>query len=227
MDLNIQYMKNLPAGALFDLDGVLVDTESIYTHIWEDIERTYPTGIENFAIKIKGNTLANILNTYYPDAATSAKVCAMLDEREREMEYAIFDGVTAFLEDLREHHVPAAIVTSSNNAKMERLAKREPYFRSLFDAMVTDSCVSHSKPHPEPYMTGASMLGVAPERCIVFEDSFAGMQSGRASGAAVVALATTNPRESIVGKADTIIDGFGGLTLETLLELLSEGGRSF
>lgn len=214
--------KHLPSAALFDLDGVLVDTEPVYTGIWRDIERTYPTGIENFALKIKGNTLAQILDRYYPDEEIRHEVCRMLVERERDMEYPLFDGVMDFLEDLACCGIPCVIVTSSNDAKMQRLADSAPRFRSYFTAVITDSCVTHSKPHPEPYLVGAASVGADPGECIVFEDSFAGMEAGRAAGAAVVGLATTNPRESIVGKADAIIDGFGGLTVASLLEMLSE-----
>lgn len=214
--------KHLPSAALFDLDGVLVDTEPVYTGIWRDIERAYPTGIENFALKIKGNTLAQILDSYYPDEKIRQEVCRMLVERERDMEYPVFDGVMDFLEDLARYSIPCVIVTSSNDAKMQRLADSAPRFRSYFAAVITDSCVTHSKPHPEPYLVGAASVGADPAECIVFEDSFAGMEAGRAAGAAVVGLATTNPRESIVGKADAIIDGFGGLTVASLLEMLSE-----
>lgn len=220
-------MNTLPEAALFDLDGVLVDTETNYTEIWRDIERVYPTGIPNFALAIKGMTLAQILNQYFPDNAVRNGVCDLLKDCEEAMTYDLFDGVVDFLEQLDAAGVPSVVVTSSNDAKMARLAANEPVFMSHFRAIVTDSCVTHSKPHPEPYLRGAEMVGVDPARCIVFEDSFSGMAAGRAAGAAVVGLATTNPRESIVGKADVIIDGFGGLTFGGLLDMLSAAGRSF
>ena len=59
--------KNNDIACLFDLDGVLVDSERIYTKIWEAIERQWPTGIENFAYKIKGTTLEDILERYFPE----------------------------------------------------------------------------------------------------------------------------------------------------------------
>lgn len=220
-------MTHLPAAVLFDLDGVLIDTEPVYTRIWTDIEKAFPTGIDDFAHKIKGNTLARILDDHFPDPEVRRGVCRLLEESEAAMEYPVFDGVIDFLEQLAQAHVPAAIVTSSGDEKMARLAARQPHFSSFFTALVTDSCVTHSKPHPEPYLKGAEMLGADPALCIVFEDSFAGMAAGRAAGAAVVGVATTNPRESIVGKADVVIDGFGGLELGELMTLLSEAGRSW
>ncbi len=206
--------------ALFDLDGVLVDTETIYTQIWSDIESTHPTGIENFALKIKGTTLPGILNTYFPDPDVQADVCRQLYAYEDAMQYIIFDGVLEFLEDLRAHSIPAAIVTSSGTKKMEKLFAAHPGFRSYFAEVLTDADVTHSKPHPEGYMKAAARLGVPSENAIVFEDSYAGLQAGRAAGGKVVALATTNPRHTLTDKADVVLDSFVGLSVDGLLNLL-------
>ncbi|MCM1065961.1 MAG: HAD family phosphatase [Muribaculaceae bacterium] len=213
-------MTSYPSAALFDLDGVLIDTEGIYTEIWTEIERAHPTGIENFAIKIKGSTLERILSTYFPDPAEQAHVCAMLKEREEAMHYRLFDGVASFLGELKAAGIPAAIVTSSGEAKMTRLFGMIDGFRDFFGAVLTDADVERSKPDPEGYCKAARRLGAEPERCIVFEDSFSGLAAGRASGAKVVALATTNSRESLEGKADLILAGFDGVTLEKLLSSL-------
>lgn len=209
-----------PSAALFDLDGVLVDTETEYTRIWNDIESHYPTGIENFALKIKGNTLPRILDTYFPGEEVQADICRMLKEREEAMEYHIFAGVEAFLADLVANGVPAAIVTSSGTAKMERLFAALTGFRSYFGAVLTDADVTRSKPDPEGYMKAAARLGAKPEECIVFEDSYSGLQAGRSAGARVVALATTNPHDSLTDKADVVLDSFDGITLASLLEML-------
>ena len=166
--------------------------------------------------KIKGSTLKRILTTYYPDADEQAEIIAMLNEREEKMLYTLFEGVEAFLADLKRHNIPAAIVTSSNAPKMERLFGMISGLRDFFAAVITDKDVSRSKPDPECYLTAAARLGVAIEDCIVFEDSFSGLESGRAAGAHVVALATTNSRESLEGKADLIIDNFCGTGIEKL-----------
>ena len=212
--------SRFPAAALFDLDGVLLDTEPVYTRIWSDIERVYPTGVPDFALRIKGNTLPRILDTYFPDPDVQAAVKVMLAEREEAMEYPVFDGVMDFLEGLRSLHIPAAIVTSSGDAKMQRIARKEPEFMAMFRALVTDSCVTHSKPHPEPYLKGAEALGADPARCLVFEDSFAGIDAGHAAGCTVVGIATTNSRESLTGRAAVILDTLADLSAAELLELL-------
>lgn len=205
--------------ALFDLDGVLIDTEPVYTGIWTDIDSCFPTGYSDFAYRIKGTTLPNILATYFPDPHIQAKVVAMLKSREETMEYPLFDGVVNFLKALRDAGIPAAIVTSSGDAKMERLFATVPGFRDFFVEVITDSRVSRSKPHPEGYILGARLLGADPADSFVFEDSYNGLAAGRAAGATVVALATSNPAGSLAGKADAVINSFTGFTVENMLAI--------
>ena len=195
--------------ALFDLDGVIVDTESIYTDFWDDIDRRYPTGVDNFARVIKGNTLARILDTYF-DENLRDEILVLLKEQEESMRYRLFDGVSDFLDRLIENDIPKAIVTSSNDRKMSKLFSQIPELRPKFDAIITDAMVERSKPDPQGYLIAAEKLGVNPSDCVVFEDSFAGLEAGRRAGAYVVALATTNPRESLYEKADEVIDSFIG-----------------
>lgn len=195
--------------ALFDLDGVIVDTESIYTDFWDDIDRRYPTGVDNFARVIKGNTLARILDTYF-DENLRDEILVLLKEQEESMRYRLFDGVSDFLDRLIENDIPKAIVTSSNDRKMSRLFSQIPELRPKFEAIITDAMVERSKPDPQGYLIAAEKLGVDPSDCVVFEDSFAGLEAGRRAGAYVVALATTNPRESLYEKADEVIDSFIG-----------------
>lgn len=219
-DLSGNLMKaNEISGVLFDLDGVLIDTEGIYTGIWEEIESHYPTGIPDFALVIKGNTLPRILQTYF-EPGYHQSIISMLKKHEDEMDYPVFDGVLDFLHQLGNAGIPCAIVTSSSDRKMELIRNRIPDLISCFDAVITDSKVEHSKPHPDPYLKGAEALGVDPRKCIVFEDSYSGLQAGRAAGAKVVALATTNPYDTLVDKADSVIYGFDGIILEDLIAAL-------
>ncbi len=205
--------------ALFDLDGVLIDTEPVYTRIWNDIDEVFPTGVDGFALRIKGTTLPNILGTYFPDPDTQDGVRRMLARSEETMEYPLFDGVMTFLNELKAAGIPAAIVTSSGDAKMERLFGAVPGFRECFADVITDSRVSRSKPDPEGYILGARALGAEPCDCFVFEDSFNGLRAGRASGATVIALSTSNPRESLEELADAVIDGFTDFDVESMLAI--------
>ncbi len=204
--------------ALFDLDGVIIDTEPSYSIFWGGIGVKYNVGIDNFADAIKGTTLTQILDRYFAPAL-HAEVVEQLEAYERTMQYQLFPDVVPFLSRLRSLAIPCAIVTSSNDEKMSNLWSQHPALRSFFDAVVTDEDVTHSKPDPQPYLIGASRLGVAPENTCVFEDSFNGLLSGRRAGARVVALATTNPYESLVDKADIVIRGFDEFPFAELTDL--------
>lgn len=210
-------MERLKTAALFDLDGVLVDTETVYTEFWSEMDRLFPTGTPDFANVIKGSTLPSILANYFPSEDDRAKVVELLKEQEENMRYAVFDGVIDFLEDLKRHDIPAAIVTSSGDKKMKRLFATNPGFREYFGTVITDSDVKRSKPDPEGYLLGALRLGCNPECAYVFEDSYAGVEAGRRAGANVIALATTNPRAALKEKADAVIDTFVGFSVADML----------
>lgn len=90
-----------------------------------------------------------------------------------------------------------------------------------FDEILTAERFKRSKPDPECFLLGMTIFGSDSKDSYVFEDSFHGLQAGRASGATVVGLATTNPREAIADKADYVIDDFKGMTYEKLLTITS------
>lgn len=204
--------------ALFDLDGVLIDTEGIYYDFWANIDRLYPTGIEDFAAYIKGSTLAKIMN-YFTDEEVRKDIVKLLEEHEETMIYTVFDGVIDFLEYLREQGIPCAIVTSSNEDKMNKLFCQNDGLKDYFDVIITDRQVTRSKPDPQGYLLAAEQLNCRAEDCWVFEDSYSGLEAGRRSGAKVIALSTTNPRHTLIDKADLVINSFKELDMSLFSKL--------
>lgn len=190
--------------ALFDLDGVLIDSETLYTEFWARVGRSHHLPSPTFAYDIKGTTLNDILTTYFPEPEVRADIDRLLHEFENEIVYPVFPGALEFVDMLRAKGLKTVIVTSSDEKKMAFLFAQHPDFSSHFDAIVTAADVTHSKPHPEPYLIGAKKAGCTADEAIVFEDSFQGLESGRKAGAMVVGLSTTNPAASLEGKADII-----------------------
>lgn len=205
-------------GALFDLDGVIIDSESLYTEFWRGVDRLYPTGIDDYAIAIKGTTLEEIMK-HYDDETVKEDILRRLNKFQSEMRFAMFDGVEAFLEDLKKHNIGCVIVTSSDHEKMNRLFTQLPNLKGYFEAVIDASMISRSKPDPEGYLLAAKTLGCRPEDCYVFEDSLQGIRAGKASGATVVGLATTLPRTVIDGEADIVVDGMKELSVEKILSI--------
>lgn len=203
-------------GVLFDLDGVLIDSEGLYTKFWEDIEKIYPTGVADFALIIKGNALFKILDTYFPKDIHQ-NIIDRVHQFEHNITYPIYDGVIDFLNLLKEQGIPTAIVTSSDDVKMNALYNAYPHFRQYFDAVITGSDVTESKPHPQGYLIAAERIGCNPEDCYVFEDSLQGLDAGMAASATVIGLTTNNPVDKLKNKAHALIDSFVGFNIEKML----------
>ena len=198
---------------LFDFDGVIADTESQYTTFWNRMGMEY-LGLENFGHTIKGQTLVQIFWKYF-DGMTreQEEIVPQLNAFEEQMTYEYIPGAYEFMQELKAAGIPSAIVTSSNDVKMANAYKAHPELRELVDMVLTSEHFSKSKPDPECFLKGMELLGGTHETTYVVEDSIHGLNAGRASGAHVIGLATTNPRETIEPLCDIVIDDFRGFSL--------------
>lgn len=212
-------MKTLKA-VLFDLDGTLIDTEDQYTVIWGNIARRFRPDIPGLEFMIKGTTLVQIFERYFPDPEIQAQVKEMLDKGEAGMNYEFYPGALDFIADLKKHGVKCAIVTSSNQTKMENVKKAIPNFYELFDRVLTAEDFTASKPAPDCYLQGAKVFSCTIDECVVFEDAFTGLQAGMSSGIFTVGLTTCNTAEAIKDKCNFVLDGFVGFNYEKLIKLL-------
>ncbi len=199
---------------LFDLDGVITDTEPQYKIFWDKIGLEY-LGIEEFQFMIKGQALFQIFGKYFSGVTPGQleEITARLDEFEENMSYDYVPGVYEFILSLKAAGVPMAIVTSSNEVKMANVRRAHPELWDLMDVVITSADFSHSKPDPECFLKGMEVLGGLPEDTYVFEDSIHGLNAGRASGARVIALATTLPPEMLEPLSDQVIPNFLGFSL--------------
>ena len=196
------------SAALFDLDGVIVDTEGQYSLFWKQIGEEYMPGMPDFALAIKGRTLTQIYDTYFPDAADRAAITERLNAFERQMDFPYIAGAREFLEALQAQGVPTAIVTSSNCDKMACLYARHPEIKNLVTTVLTAEDARRSKPAPDCYLAAAERLGADISNCIVFEDSPNGLAAGRASGAFVIGVCTSLAATEIEPLCDAYIEDF-------------------
>ena len=209
--------------ALFDLDGVVFDTEPQYTVFWGGICREYHPEHPGLEHEIKGQTLTQIYDCWFagPLLAEQASITNRLNDYERQMNYDYISGFEDLISMLHSHQVKTAVVTSSNIPKMESVYRHQPGFMSLFDAILTSEDFERSKPDPDCYLKAAQRLGAESDECIVFEDSFNGLLAGRAAGMAVVGMATTNGADAIQPFSDLQLKDYEGLTFERLEQLLT------
>ena len=208
--------KTKSCGVLFDLDGVLLDSEGQYSIFWEQMDREYPTGVENFASFIKGFHLNRIL-AYFENDEVRQQVLDKLIDFEGNMHFEFFPGALEFVQRLRDAGIPMAIVTSSDRKKMQSLYSQHPEVPTLFDHIITGDMVTKAKPDPDCFLMGAKLLGIDIKDCIVFEDSRNGLIAARTSGARVIGLATTLSTEAVSELSDMTIDAVSQLSVEQML----------
>ena len=196
--------------ALFDLDGVVFNTEPQYTEFWGAQCREFHPEHPGLEHEIKGQTLVQIFDRHFSgDLAYSQEIITnRLNDFEQTMRFDYVEGFEDFVSRLRSRGVKTAVVTSSNIAKMQSVYQSRSEFRQMFDAILTSEDFERSKPDPDCYLKAAERLGAEIDECIVFEDSFNGLKSGRAAGMKVVGLATTNSAESIALYSDVIISNY-------------------
>ncbi len=199
---------------LFDLDGVVFDTEPLYTLFWRNLDKRLRPNIDNFEHIIKGQTLVQIYDKYFAgEEKKQEEITAFVNEYEQNMSFNYITGFEDFVKDVRSKGIKTAVVTSSNLEKMQNVYNKHPEFKGYFDKILTSEDFEDSKPSPDCYLKAAARFGVSPKECIVFEDSFNGLRSGIASGARVIGLATTNSVAEIEPYTKEVISNYDGFTL--------------
>lgn len=211
--------KNI--AALFDFDAVVMDTETQYSVFWDEQGRQYHPEIKDFGRVIKGQTLTQIYDKYFAGMDDAQKkITDGLNNFEKSMLYEYIPGVENFMKELRANGIKIAIVTSSNAQKMSNAYRVHPELKANVDFILTAEKFTHSKPDPECFLLGAKVCDTVPENCVVFEDSFHGLEAGNRAKMTVVGLATTNPEEAIRDKANLVIQDFKEFSFEKMKEIM-------
>ncbi len=214
-------MKTFKA-ALFDLDGTLFDTEGQYSIFWGKTCRRFRPDIDRLEYKIKGMTLVQIYDKYFPDPKVQVIITEGLNEWEMQMRYNWIAGAEDFVMDCKRHGVKCAIVTSSNQMKMKAVAAQLPHFDALFDRVLTSEDFTASKPAPDCYLLGAKVFGLDIDECVVFEDAINGLQAGMASGIYTIGITTTNTPDVVAQLSHHVIKDFTELDYDKVVSLLRE-----
>lgn len=205
---------------IFDLDGVIIDSNPIHVQVWDEYlrlhgidpgnglpERMYGRRNEELVRDLFGANLT-------PEEARThgaAKEALYRKRMAPQLRQRLVPGVVEFIG--RHRGTPTGLATNAEPANVEFVLTGTGLYDS-FSVVVDGHMVERPKPDPEVYLRAASMLGVSPQDCVVFEDSLTGVASALAAGAKVVALRTTH--SSFPG-AELVIDNFLSQDLELWL----------
>jgi len=210
------------------MDGVLVDNHRYHADSWQQFAERHGRTItpDQYAQFINGRVAADSMPYVMQRALLADEVASLTEEKEAIYRKLYASAITPthglidFLTSLKTHNVPMAVGTSAPVSNIA-FTLDGTNIRSYFSTIVDASMIHRGKPDPEIYLAAAQRLGIAPERCVVFEDAFSGIEAGLRAGMWVVALATTHSRTELTAtKAQLIIDDFTQLTYEGMVNLV-------
>jgi beta-phosphoglucomutase family hydrolase len=198
-------------GAIFDWDGVIIDSSRQHEESWERLAREVgmklPEGHFKAGFGRKNEfIIPNILGWEHdPEKVRALSLRKEALYRQIVLENGLepLPGVRAWLERLASAGVRCAIGSSTHRRNIE-VSLDVLGLRSFFREIVSAEDVSHGKPDPEVFLKAAGKIGLAPGCCVVFEDAYVGIEAAHRAGMRVIAVATTNPLAEL-GKADKAV----------------------
>jgi 16S rRNA pseudouridine516 synthase len=179
---------------IFDLDGILADSEPS----WDDIDAKL---LSEYGVAYRGEYHREVLGVSYKASVEFFKktfgITASTEELMRRRgeiateffanKIGLFPHVKEVLEELRDMKLRLAVATSSVSASARPFLDRHQ-LTSFFEVIITGDEIERGKPHPDIYLRAAEKLGVAPNECLVIEDSLSGVAAGKAAGMRVAAI---------------------------------------
>ena len=175
--------NNRLKAVIFDMDGVLFDTEKIYLDVWTKIFNKYGYKMtKEIYCKVIATGRENVKKIFKEEFGENLPIEEMYKEKdsalakELEKKIPIKNGAYELLNYLRNKRYKLALATSASRERMEKQLK-ESNFITIFDEVVCRDDVTKTKPNPEIFLKAANKLNVNPEECIVIEDSEAGIEA--------------------------------------------------
>ena len=199
-------------GAIFDWDGVVIDSSFSHEKSWELLAaeegRTLPAAHFEMGFGRKNEIIIPEILGWTSDPAEITRLSLRKEALYRELvigrELDPMPGVREWLERLRDAGVPCYVGTSTHLANIE-VSMAKVGLAHFFRGVISSENVQLGKPNPEVFIKAALLIRRDPEKCVVFEDSFAGLKAARNGGMKAVGVATTNSAAALEGHADRIV----------------------
>ena len=210
-------------GAIFDLDGVIVNTVPLHFKAWKKMFEGYghKFSMEDYLAKVDGRPrlegAAAILTELKPGEIEEAGAkkqeyyLELLDKDPVE----IFESSLKMIEEMKRRGIKLAAASSSKNAV--RILKKIKLY-DIFEANVSGADFEKGKPDPEIFLTAASRLKLGPEECVVFEDAKSGVEAALNGGFICVAIDRHHNPEALRG-ADVMVNDLSEITVDQILNL--------
>lgn len=190
---------NTNIAVIFDMDGVICHTNPYHSLAFREFFSSHnlsPTD-EEFAAHMYGKSNSYILSHFFQRPVSGNELLQMEQQKEGlfrkiyEPHIEPIAGITTFISDLYQHNVKLGVATSAPYANLELILGKIDIREKLGSVMASEDVKKH-KPDPEVYLSSAKNLGVLPENCLVFEDSFSGVSAALNAGMRVVGVLSSH-----------------------------------
>ena len=223
--------SRLPSALIFDMDGVLVDSNPFHVQKWIEFlhERGIPYNAEDLPKQVLGSRNDTAFRRFFGRDLREGEIEKLSEDLEARFRAAFRPhaqpllGLKTLMDECRAEGIPLAVASSAMTKNVDFVVDTLK-LRSYFASIVTGDDVSRPKPDPEIYIQAAERLTLAPAKCVAFEDSFVGIESAKRASMKCVAIASTFPAEELRSQtqADLVVKNFEELSLARLRELFKE-----
>ena len=174
---------------IFDMDGVIFDTERVYLEIWQSVFEKYGYKMtKELYVNVMGTGRKNVIKTFLENFGDDLPIEKMYEEKDNQLFYIIEnqgiplkEGVKELFSMLKEKNYKIALATSAKRERVEKQIK-DKWLKESFDAIVCGDDVEKGKPSPDIFLKAAKKIDVEPENCFVVEDSPAGIKAAFSGG---------------------------------------------
>ena len=174
---------------IFDMDGVIFDTEKVYLDIWIEVFEKYGYKMtKELYVNVMGTGRKNVIKTFLENFGDDLPIEKMYEEKDNQLFYRIEnqgiplkEGVKELFSMLKEKNYKIALATSAKRERVEKQIK-DKWLKESFDAIVCGDDVEKGKPSPDIFLKAAKKIDVEPENCFVVEDSPAGIKAAFSGG---------------------------------------------
>jgi beta-phosphoglucomutase len=210
---------------IFDMDGVICHTNPFHSKAFREFfsKRDLAPTDEEFAQHMYGKSNSYILSHFLQRVIEGEELLQMEDEKESlfrqiyEPYIEPIEGIVAFMQELKSNGADLGVATSAPRANLELILSKVP-IRPILGSILASENVKKHKPDPEVYLTSALNLGVTPDQCVVFEDSFSGVSAALNAGMRVVGVLSSHTIEELP-PCNLYIENYREMSFEKIIAL--------
>jgi len=216
---------NKEIAVIFDMDGVICHTNPYHSLAFREFfsARNLAPTDEEFAAHMFGKSNSYILSHFFKRPVTGEELLQLEEEKEslfRKIYEPHIDpiaGIMPFINELEANHVKLGVATSAPRANLDLILTKVNIRKKMASILASEN-VSKHKPDPEVYLKSAANLGLQPDQCLVFEDSFSGVSAALNAGMRVVGVLSSHSREELP-PCNLYINDYNELSYQKILTL--------